>query len=54
MTVLTTTLKSIDHGRAVVVSDRSEIARFIGLGAKRRALRYLVRFDSWKEIRDAR
>ena len=34
-------LRPISHGWAVVLSDGRELARFTGLGAKRRALRFL-------------
>ena len=54
MTALALTLKPIDHGWAVELSDGRELVRFIGLGAKRRALRYLARFELGKEVRDAR
>jgi hypothetical protein len=36
------TLKPIHHGWAVAFADGRELVRFTGLGAKRRALRYLV------------
>jgi hypothetical protein len=35
-------LKPIHHGWAVTLSNGSELVRFTGLGAKRRALRYLA------------
>lgn len=35
-------LKPIRHGWAVVLTDGRELVRFTGLGAKRRARRYLV------------
>ena len=35
-------LKPIHHGWAVVLTDGRELVRFTGLGAKRKALRYLV------------
>jgi hypothetical protein len=35
-------LARIDHGWAVTLTDGRELARFTGLGAKRRALRYLA------------
>jgi len=34
-------LERIDHGWAVTLTDGREVARFTGVGAKRRALRYL-------------
>jgi hypothetical protein len=45
MNSLALTLKPIDHGWAVTLTDGRELVRFIGLGAKRRALRYLARFE---------
>lgn len=45
MNALALTLKPIDRGWAVALSDGRELVRFSGLGAKRRALRYLARFD---------
>ena len=54
MTALALTLKPIDHGWAVALSDGRELVRFVGLGAKRRALRYLDRFVSGIEVRDGR
>jgi hypothetical protein len=41
MNALALLLKPICHGWAVVLTDGRELARFTGLGAKRRALRYL-------------
>jgi hypothetical protein len=35
-------LARIEHGWAVTLTDGRELARFTGLGAKRRALRYLA------------
>ena len=35
-------LKQIHHGWAVALTDGSELARFHGLWAKRRALHYLA------------
>jgi hypothetical protein len=35
-------LKPIHHGWAVMLTDGRELVRFTGLGAKRRAQRYLV------------
>jgi hypothetical protein len=48
MTALALMLKPIDHGWAVSLSDGRELVRFIGLGAKGRALRYLARLDLGK------
>lgn len=41
MQALALMLKPITHGWAVVLTDGRELARFTGLCAKRRALRYL-------------
>jgi hypothetical protein len=41
MYALALLLKPISHGWAVVLGDGRELARFTGLGARRRALRYL-------------
>ncbi len=41
MHALTLTLRRIHHGWAVALTDGREVARFQGLCAKRRALRYL-------------
>ena len=41
MNALALNLKPIQYGWAVTLSDGRELVRFIGLGAKRRALRYL-------------
>jgi hypothetical protein len=43
-------LKPVDHGWAVTLTDGRVLARFHGLGAKCRALRYLAGHDV---IRDA-
>ena len=51
MPALALTLKPIDHGWAVMLSDGRELVRFMGFGAKRRALRYLLRFEPGKELR---
>jgi hypothetical protein len=42
MNALVLMLKHIRHGWAVTLSDGRELVRFTGLGAKRRALRYLA------------
>lgn len=52
MTALALSLKPIHLGWAVALSDGRELARFIGLGAKRRAVRYLARFDVRTELRN--
>ena len=43
-------LKPIAYGWAVTLSDGRELARFVGLGARRRALRYLSRLDLTREV----
>ena len=42
MNARTLMLKRIHHGWAVVLSDGRELVRFRGLGARRRALRFLA------------
>jgi hypothetical protein len=42
MHALTLMLKRVNNGWAVVLTDGRELARFRGLCAKRRALRYLA------------
>ena len=42
MNTVASTLKPIHHGWAVALTDGRELVRFTGLGAKRKALRYLV------------
>jgi hypothetical protein len=42
VTSVASILKPIDHGWAVALTDGRELVRFTGLGAKRKALRYLV------------
>jgi hypothetical protein len=42
MNALVVMHKHIRHGWAVTLSDGRELVRFTGLGAKRRALRYLA------------
>ena len=42
MQALTLMLKRVNNGWAVVLNDGRELARFRGLCAKRRALRYLA------------
>jgi hypothetical protein len=51
MDALALNLKPIDRGWAVTLTDGRELARFIGLGAKRRALRYLARMVLGRELR---
>jgi hypothetical protein len=54
MNPLALMLKRIDRGWAVTLTDGREVIRFTGLGAKRRALRYLVTHDLAREAADAR
>ena len=42
MNALAVLLKPLDHGWAVALTDGRELARFTGLGARRRAVRYIV------------
>ena len=44
-------LKPIPHGWAVTVTDGRELARFIGPGAKRRALSFINRADWLDNVR---
>ena len=49
MNALALMLKPINYGWAVTLTNGREVARFTGLGAKRRALRYLSgRSRSWE------
>jgi hypothetical protein len=50
MNALALMLKHIRHGWAVTLSDGRELARFRGLGSKRRALRYLASHYVGKEV----
>jgi hypothetical protein len=43
------TLKPIHHGWAVALTDGRELVRFTGLGAKRRARRYLFGYAVGRE-----
>ena len=43
MNPLAVVLRRIGYGWAVALSDGRELARFVGPGAKRRALRFLTR-----------
>jgi hypothetical protein len=45
MTALAVMIRPVGHGWAVTLTDGRELARFTGLGARRRALRYLARRD---------
>ena len=42
MRALAATLKPIDNGWAITLTDGRELARFTGFAAKRRALAYLA------------
>lgn len=42
MNALAVILKPLAHGWAVTLTDGRELVRFTGLGAKRRALRYVA------------
>jgi hypothetical protein len=42
MNALALMLKPINHGWAVTLTDGREVTRFTGLGAKRRAMRFLA------------
>jgi hypothetical protein len=50
MNAIAVMLKPISRGWAVTLSDGREVVRFTGLGAKRRALRYLERLISGQEV----
>ena len=45
MNALAAMLKPLDRGWAVTLTDGRELARFTGLAAKQRALRYLASRD---------
>jgi hypothetical protein len=53
MNALALMLKPIAHGWAITLTDGRELVRFTGLGAKRRALRYLVSRDLGREASHA-
>lgn len=42
MNAVAVILKPVDHGWVVALTDGREIARFIGPGAKWRAIRYMA------------
>jgi len=42
MSAVAVLLRPIDHGWAVVQTDGRELARFTGLGARWRAIRYIA------------
>lgn len=52
MDALALALKPIRRGWAITLTDGRELARFTGLGAKRRALRYLASHDVSKDAAD--
>ena len=54
MEALTVMLKPIRDGWAITLGNGRELARFTGLGAKRRALRYLGSSDVIREASDVR
>jgi hypothetical protein len=54
MHALALMLKRVDNGWAVVLTDGRELARFRGLCAKRRALRYLATSGLVREPSHAR
>jgi len=45
MSAVAVILKPIDHGWAVALTDGRELARFTGLGARWRAMRYIAGGD---------
>jgi hypothetical protein len=51
MNAIALMLKPINCGWAVAQSDGRELIRFTGLGARRRALRYLERLGTGAETR---
>jgi hypothetical protein len=53
MNALAVMLKPINHGWAVTLTNGRELVRFTGLGARRRALRYLVAHDLGREASHA-
>ena len=42
MNAVAVTLKPLDHGWAVALTNGRELARFTGLGARWRAIRYVA------------
>jgi hypothetical protein len=50
MTALALMLKRITRGWAVILSDGREVTRYTGLGARRKALRYLDRHHAGKGV----
>ena len=53
MNALALMLKPIRRGWAVTLTDGRELVRFTGLGARRRALRYLLSHDLGSEASHA-
>jgi hypothetical protein len=53
MNALAIMLTPIRHGWAVTLSNGSELVRFTGLGAKRRALRYVASLSVGREAGNA-
>ena len=54
MEALTVILTPIRYGWSLTLADGRELARFTGLAARRRALRYLARHDLGAEATDVR
>ena len=54
MKALALMLRPTKHGWAVTLTDGRELVRFTGLGAQRRALRYLASRDLGREASHAR
>jgi uncharacterized membrane protein YbhN (UPF0104 family) len=53
MNTLAVMLEPVEHGWAVTLTDGRELARFIGPGARRRALRYLAANGLWRQDEEA-
>ena len=47
-------LKAVNHGWAVMITNGRVLAQFTGVGAKRRALRYLASQDLIRDAADLR
>jgi hypothetical protein len=47
-------LKPVHHGWVVMLTDGRALAQFTGVGAKRRAMRYLVGHDVIRDAADVR
>ncbi len=54
MNALTVMLRPMRNGWVVMLSNGRELARFTGIGARRRALRYLKRQWTGREAIDVR